>query len=84
MDDDAKPMGFVSLLKNYAFLQREKLLVQYRLPAPSDEGAVSEADWGRENPAKNMTCEQNCKLFSPSVTASPCHLPPQREAVSYC
>ena len=42
--------------------------------APSEEGAVSEADWGRENPAKSRKYQQNCKLFSPSVTASPCYL----------
>ena len=32
-------------------------------------GAVSEADWGRENLTEHLKHKQNCELFSPSVTA---------------
>jgi len=39
--------------------------------APSDEGAVTAGDWGREN--IGIAC-----FFSPSGTS--CHLPHQREA----
>ena len=43
-----------------------------RTKAPSDEGAVTEGDWGRENTGISM-------FFSPSGALR--HLPHQREAL---
>ena len=51
--------------KSYFFVEEEVMIKK----APSEEGAVSEADWGREDPAKNRKSKQHCGRFSPSVTA---------------
>ena len=64
-------------IKNVKF-QFDGELTNAPFKAPSDEGAVSKADWGRE------TVANTAFSLPPAKIKDFCHLPHQREAWVLC